>query len=139
MQLDDAPGGVEADPEAAPVAERLEESTNAAGEAAAGAATGADGAPVAPAPKKRGRPRKTAPTAADVAPAPKTRDGSKQAQVIAMLRRKQGATIAQIVEACGWRPHSVRGFFAGALKKRLGLSVTSEKVEGVRIYRINDE
>ncbi len=54
-----------------------------------------------------------------------------------MLRRKQGATIAQIVEATDWRPHTVRGFFAGALKKKLGLDVTSEKVEGEeRIYRI---
>ena len=57
-----------------------------------------------------------------------------------MLRRKQGATIAQIVEATGWRPHTVRGFFAGALKKKLGLTVTSEKVEGgERVYRINDQ
>ena len=47
-----------------------------------------------------------------------------------MLRRKEGATIAQIVEATGWQPHTVRGAFAGALKKKLGLTVTSEKVEG---------
>ena len=53
-----------------------------------------------------------------------------------MLRRKEGATIAQIVEATGWQPHTVRGAFAGALKKKLGLVVTSEKVEGVRVYRI---
>ena len=61
----------------------------------------ADTAAVEPAPKKRGQPRKAAATGADAAPAPKTRDGTKQAQVIAMLRRKQGATIAQIVEATG--------------------------------------
>ena len=48
-----------------------------------------------------------------------------------MLRRKQGATIAQIVEATGWQPHTVRGAFAGALKKKLGLTVTSEKVDGI--------
>ena len=53
-----------------------------------------------------------------------------------MLRRKQGATIAQIVEATGWQPHTVRGAFAGALKKKLGLTVTSEKVEGTRVYRL---
>ena len=47
-----------------------------------------------------------------------------------MLRRKEGATIAQIVAATGWQPHTVRGAFAGALKKKLGLTVTSEKVEG---------
>ena len=54
-----------------------------------------------------------------------------------MLKRPEGATIAQIVEATGWQPHTVRGAFAGALKKRLGLTVTSEKVEsGGRVYRI---
>jgi hypothetical protein len=98
--------------------------------------TVADEAPAAEAPKKRGRPRKAATTGTDTAPAPKTRDGTKQALVIAMLRRKQGATIAQIVEATGWRSHTVRGFFAGALKRKLGLEVTSEKVEGSRVYRI---
>jgi hypothetical protein len=96
----------------------------------------ADKAPAAPAQKKRGRPRK-APTNADAAPAPKTRDGTKQAQVIAMLRHKHGATIAQIVEATKWRSHSVRGFFAGALKNKLGLIVTSEKVEDRgRVYKL---
>jgi hypothetical protein len=110
---------------------------NSAGEPAAGAASGADTGPAETTPKKRGRPRKVAPKATDVAPAPKTRDGTKQAQVIAMLSRREGATIAQIVEATEWRSHTVRGFFAGALKKKLGLEVTSEKVEGgERIYRI---
>ena len=66
----------------------------------------------------------------------KTRDDTKQAQLIAMLRRKERATIARIVEATGWQPHTVRGAFAGALKKKLGLTVTSEKVEGTRVYRI---
>jgi hypothetical protein len=72
----------------------------------------------------------------DTAAPRKTREGTKQEQVIAMLRRKQGATIAQIVEATDWRSHTVRGFFAGALKKKLGLTVTSEMVEGARVYRI---
>ena len=116
---------------------RFNAGTNSAGEPAAGAPTGADGAPVEAPAKRRGRPRKTAPTGADVAPAPKTRGGTKQAQLIAMLRRKEGATIAQIVAATGWQPHTVRGAFAGALKKKLGLTVTSEKVEGSeRVYRI---
>jgi hypothetical protein len=54
-----------------------------------------------------------------------------------MLRRKEGATIVQIVAATGWQPHTVRGAFAGALKKRLGLTVNSEKVDGRgRVYRI---
>jgi hypothetical protein len=56
-----------------------------------------------------------------------------------MLRRPEGANIAEIVEATGWRPHTVRGAFAGALKKRLGLNITSEKVEGRgRVYAIRD-
>ena len=54
-----------------------------------------------------------------------------------MLGRPEGATIAEIVAATGWQPHTVRGAFAGALKKRLGLTVTSEKVDGgERVYRI---
>ena len=81
----------------------------------------ADDAPVEASPGKRSRTKKATPTDADAASAPKTRDGTKQAQVIAMLRRKQGATIARIVEATEWRPHTVRGFFAGALKRKLGL------------------
>ena len=116
---------------------RFNEGTNSAGEPAAGAQSAADTAPVEPAPKKRGRPRKAAPTARGTGSPRKTRDGSKQAQLIDMLRRKQGATIAQIVEATGWLPHTVRGAFAGALKKKLGLEVTSEKIEGGdRLYRL---
>lgn len=68
---------------------------------------------------------------------PRTRENSKQAQVIAMLKRPEGATIAQICEATGWQQHTVRGTFAGAFKKKLGLAVTSEKAEGQeRVYRI---
>ena len=68
---------------------------------------------------------------------PRTRDNSKQAQVIAMLKRPEGATIAQICEATGWQAHTVRGTFAGAFKKKLGLDITSTKQEGgERIYQI---
>ena len=68
---------------------------------------------------------------------PRTRENSKQAQVIAMLKRPEGATIPQICEATGWQAHTVRGTFAGAFKKKLGLTVTSDKAEGgVRVYRI---
>jgi hypothetical protein len=68
---------------------------------------------------------------------PRTRANSKQAQVIAMLQRPEGATIAQLCEATGWQAHTVRGTLAGALKKKLGLTVVSEKVEGgERVYRI---
>ncbi|WP_028769448.1 DUF3489 domain-containing protein [Silanimonas lenta] len=66
-----------------------------------------------------------------------TRQNSKQARVIAMLRRPEGATVRQIVEATGWQPHTVRGTLVGALKKKLGLTIVSEKVpSGERIYRL---
>lgn len=58
------------------------------------------------------------------------RTGTKQAQIIAMLQRPKGATIAEMVEATGWQAHTVRGSISGALKKKLGLPITSEKVEG---------
>ena len=68
---------------------------------------------------------------------PRTRDNSKQAQVIAMLRGPEGATIAQICAATGWQAHTVRGTFAGAFKKKLGLEITSSKEQGSeRIYTI---
>ena len=68
---------------------------------------------------------------------PRTRDNSKQAQVIAMLRRPEGATISQICEATGWKQHTVRGTFAGAFKKKLGLEIISSKEENIgRVYRI---
>jgi hypothetical protein len=70
-------------------------------------------------------------------PAPRTRENSKQAQVIAMLKRPEGATIKEICDATEWQAHTVRGTFAGAFKKKLGLTMTSEKTEGgERIYRI---
>jgi hypothetical protein len=73
----------------------------------------------------------------DSAPAPlrRPRENSKQAEVIRMLQRPEGATIAQIAAETGWQQHSVRGFFAGALKKR-GIQLTSTKTSGGRIYRI---
>ena len=107
VEPEDAPDGGDTAPEAAEEAP----STDAATEAAPDAA---------PAPKAR-----------------KPREGTKQAQLIAMLRTPEGATIDDIVAATGWQPHTVRGAFAGALKKRLGLEVTSDKVEGRgRVYRV---
>jgi len=106
-------------------------------EAADTANTGATEAPVEPAPKKGCGRTKAALTGADDAAPRKSREGTKQAIMITMLRRPEGATIAQISEATGWQFHTVRGAFAGALKKKLGLEVTSQKVEGSeRIYRL---
>lgn len=62
---------------------------------------------------------------------------TKQSTVIAMLQRPEGATIAQICTATGWQAHTVRGTFAGAFKKKLGLQITSQKVQGSeRVYHL---
>lgn len=67
----------------------------------------------------------------------RTRENSKQAKVIAMLKRPEGATVTQICDATGWQAHTVRGTFAGAFKKKLGLTIESDKAQGSeRIYRI---
>ncbi|CAA7624266.1 DUF3489 domain-containing protein [Magnetospirillum sp. SS-4] len=67
----------------------------------------------------------------------KTRQGTKQEALIAMLKRPEGASIAEIMEVTGWLGHSIRGFIAGTVKKKLGLAATSEKVESRgRTYRI---
>jgi hypothetical protein len=79
-----------------------------------------------------------APHDASTAPKPiATRAGTKQAQVIALLQRPEGATIAEIATATGWQPHTVRGAISGALKKKLGLAISAEKAEGRgMVYRI---
>jgi hypothetical protein len=64
---------------------------------------------------------------------------SKQARVIAMLQSPTGTTIAAIMKATGWQQHSVRGFLAGVVRKRLKLKIVSNKVNGNRIYQIASE
>ncbi|WP_339156841.1 DUF3489 domain-containing protein [Bradyrhizobium sp. 2S1] len=62
---------------------------------------------------------------------------SKQDNIITLLRRPEGATLDALVRATGWQPHSVRGFLAGTVRKRLKLPLTSEKVKDTRFYRIS--
>ncbi len=68
---------------------------------------------------------------------PKQRDGTKQATLIELLKRPDGVSLAEMVQATGWLQHTVRGAMAGALKKKLGLNIVSEKTDGQdRKYRI---
>ena len=63
--------------------------------------------------------------------------GTKQAMLVDLLKRKRGASIEEVMERTGWQAHSIRGAISGTLKKKLGLDVTSEKVDGRgRVYRI---
>jgi uncharacterized protein DUF3489 len=65
-----------------------------------------------------------------------TRSRTKQETVLGMLRQSQGATVAAIMKATGWQQHSVRGFFAGVVRKRLKLKLGSKRVDGNRVYQI---
>ena len=67
---------------------------------------------------------------------PNPRANSKQAEVIALLSRPQGSTIPAIMKATGWQQHSVRGFLAGVVRKRLKLNLSSKKVDGNQVYQI---
>jgi hypothetical protein len=88
-------------------------------------------APVAPKKAKatKGATRDTA--------APTAREGSKKAQVLELLRRPEGATIADIQSATGWQAHSARGFISGGLGKKMGLKIESVKrADGIRAYSV---
>jgi len=78
-------------------------------------------------------------TVARKTPSPKaasTKSHTKQDQLLALLRRPQGTTIEHAAKTLDWQPHSVRGIISGVLKKRLGLTITSEKEDGGRVYRV---
>jgi hypothetical protein len=100
-------------------------------ENAPAAPKGVDGAP-------NEEPTKDAPAAPEDAPKARSpREGTKQEAVITMLRAPEGATIDEIMTATNWASHTTRGFLSGALKKRRGLEVTSEKVDGRgRVYAL---
>ena len=98
----------------------------------------ADNAPTGAETTADASPKQDGSVATDPAATTRTpRTGTKQATLIAMLRAEGGASIEEITAATGWQSHTVRGAMSGALKKKLGLTITSEKVEGRgRIYRI---
>jgi hypothetical protein len=73
-----------------------------------------------------------------VSPRAATRSDTKRARIIAMLRTPGGATIAAIMTAADWQQHSVRGFLAGVVRRKLGLNLVSETTDEGRIYRIRD-
>ena len=100
-------------------------------------------------PKSRSKPtarstaRKTAKPASRKRSAPASsrsaaRAGTKHARVIAMLRKAAGATIAAIMAVTDWQQHSVRGFLAGVVRKKLGLNLVSDQTDKGRVYRIKD-
>ena len=89
--------------------------------------------------KKAARTKGAAKPKAPTKTASTPRTESKQSQLIAMLRQPDGATIVEITKALSWLPHTVRGAIAGALKKKLGLEVESEKVDNRgRVYRLSE-
>jgi hypothetical protein len=71
-------------------------------------------------------------------PKTSTRSDTKHARILAMLRTPAGATIAAIMTATEWQQHSVRGFLAGVVRKKLGLNLVSEQTDKGRVYRIKD-
>jgi len=125
--------GKAAEPAAEPAKAKADKKAKAGAKAA-------KGAPAKGNATKKAIPAKAAPKAKKTAKKEESagpREGSKTAQVVALLQRKNGATLVEIMEKMGWQRHTVRGFMAGAMKKA-GYTVESFKPEdGERTYRIN--
>ena len=85
---------------------------------------------------KVGRAAKSAPAARQPARRPTGQKPNKQAKLLDLLKRPTGATLATLSEASGWQQHSVRGFLAGVVRKKLGLELVSDVQAGQRVYRI---
>ena len=125
--------GEAAKPEAEPAKPKAAKKAKGGAQAAKGAPTKGKATKKTTAAKKAPKVKKAAKAQETAGP----RDGSKTAQVVAMLQRKNGATLAEIMDKMGWQKHTVRGFMAGAMKKA-GYTVESFKPEGgERTYRIN--
>ena len=105
------------------------------GKKAPGSRHRADSAPAKPKSGKKAKAAKKAPKSQKKAEG--ARDGSKAAQVLELLKRPGGASLKELMKATDWQAHSVRGFLSGTLRKKLGLTVESSKVEdGERTYSV---